>query len=288
MKHNRFFLLLATAALMAVFQASAFADQTAQDIVTEFNAMNGGYGYQFNPGTAASYTYSSTGTGEIRLFQVAGTQMADVSAYTSNTAGTNYFQTFCVEPSRQFGSGGTSGFLDYANNTTSTFMNGDTGLSTTLTLGAAYLYKQFATGNLNYDYVGSNRAYDAAVLQDAIWYLIGNSAEMKVTTSTNNKYLQMLDGMSGYTWSAAYDPGQSYMGLMDDYRVFVMQTPLSITVNPSGGMGIMSMPFYTQDVLYVAKPDSSDTPEPASILLWTLGGLGAAGMAYRKRRNSTK
>ena len=287
MRHNRFFLLLATAALMAVFQVSAFADQTAQTIVTEFNAMNGGYGYQFNAATSASYTYSNSGTGEIRLFQ-AGTQMADVSAYTSNTAGTNYFQTFCVEPSRQFVSGGTSGFLNYANNTTSTFTNGDTGLRTTLTLGAAYLYKQFATGNLNYDYVGSNHAYDAAVLQDAIWFLIGNSSEMKVTTSSNNKYLQMLNGMSGYTWSAAYDPGQSYMGLMDDYRVFVMQTPLSSTVNPGSGMGTMSLPFYTQDVLYIAKPGGSAVPEPASILLWTLGGLGAAGMAYRKRRNSAK
>ena len=273
---------------MAVFQASAFADQTAQDIVDEFNAMNGGYGYQFNATSSGNY---NNGTGEVRLFKEAtAVDMADISAYASSTAGSSYFQTFCVFPSEQFRGEITSGFLDYAGNKTSTHVNDNTGLRTTLTLGAAYLYKQFATGQLAYNYtLGSGRANDAALLQDAIWHLIGNTADMKVSTVSNNKYLTMLDNMTGYNWWADYDPGQSYMGLMDDYRVFVMQTPTSSSVTPVGGMGVMTIPLYTQDVLYLAKVGSgTDTPEPAGILLWTLGSLGAAGMAYRKRRNSVK
>jgi PEP-CTERM motif. len=267
----------------------AFSDTTATTIYNTFNAMNSGQGYLFNSNTDSSYTYNTTGTGEARLFN-RGSDMADTSAYAATTSGANYFQTFCVEPTRILDPNDVNaGKLNYANNRTSTVRNGLTNESTVLTLGAAYLYKEFAAGTLTgYNYTGANHARDAALLQDAIWYLTGHTSYLAVTTNvstiwTENKFLATLNTIGGYNWSEIYDPGQSYTGLMNDYRVFIMQNTTEVA--NSGGMGILSTTIYRQDVLYVAKGGGgSDVPEPASILLWTLGSLGAAGVAYRKRR----
>jgi len=86
---------------------------------------------------------------------------------------------------------------------------------------------------------------------------------------------------------ADYDPAGDYSDLMGDAKVFVMRnnfdSPIT-TRGPTDPNGAIR-----QDVLYVVRDGgSADAPEPASILLWTLGSLGAAGAAYRKRRMNRK
>jgi len=306
--------------MMAAFQVSVFADQATQDIVNEFNAMNPklvmgqfvGQGYLFKSETNTGlYTKRTTvpGTSDVRLvgeqrLNNSGTDTPDLSGYkigttANNGTGDNFnFQTFCVAPAKYlYEEETTAGILNYNNNMTQT----QGGKVRALTLGAAYLYMKFADGSLfGYQYTYSTARADSAVLlQDAIWYLLDLKESMvnQSTNMTNNIFLQQLTaeklltaGDSQLKWTDIYDPASNYGGLMEDAKVFVMQN--SFENSPSGGeMGIRSggSVEMRQDVMYVVRTGgSSDVPEPASILLWTLGSLGAAGMAYRKRRNSVK
>jgi len=129
--------------------------------------------------------------------------MPDLSAYTSKTsgydslAGGDYFQTFCVNAYQSFyPNERTTGKLNYdaASGTTSTFVP-----NICLKVGVDYLYKEFAAGTLagyNYDY-GTNRINTAVELQDAIWFLMGFDAEMKVTNAatawTTNTFLRDVE-----------------------------------------------------------------------------------------------
>ena len=56
-------------------------------------------------------------------------------------------------------------------------------------------------------------------------------------------------------------------------------TPLSVTFNSSGFRGI-----YFDNVLFTFASSSVAVPEPASIAIWSLFGLGLAGYIYRRRR----
>lgn len=83
---------------------------------------------------------------------------------------------------------------DAASGTTSTFVP-----NICLKVGVDYLYKEFAAGTLagyNYDY-GTNRINTAVELQDAIWFLMGFDAEMKVTNAatawTTNTFLRDVE-----------------------------------------------------------------------------------------------
>ena len=276
------------------------ADSTTQGIVDDFTAMNNGKGYLFQSMTytagSNAFFHGIHGTGENRLVN-RGTDIPDLSAYTSKTsgydslAGGSYFQTFCVNAYQSFYPGeNTSGKLNFnsTNGTTSTFVP-----QINLKMGVAYLYKEFAAGNLagyNYNY-GTNRIDSAVEIQDAIWFLMGFDSEMKVTNAatawTSNTFLMMLNGMTGYDqafWMADYDPAGDYSDLMGDAKVFIMRNNFDsniMTRSPNGNV--------RQDVLYVtldgeSSGDPSGAPEPASLLLWMLGSLGAAGAAYRKRR----
>ena len=77
------------------------------------------------------------------------------------------FETFCVESTVTFNPGET---YNYTLSTT-----GVDSVGQALTEGAAYLYYEFATGNLSkYTYTpGSGRSTTADQLQAAIWYLMG-------------------------------------------------------------------------------------------------------------------
>lgn len=285
MRHHRFFTLLAVG-LLALFPVSAFADLATQQIVTNFNSMNNGKGYLFQSTT--SNNYFGQFSGENRLVNQ-GTDTPDLSGYSigvtaNNGTGTNfYFQTFCVEPERTlYENEVTSGKLNY---------NESAGTSTTsygnsLKLGVAYLYMKFADGSLSgYNYtLGTSRANSAVLLQDAIWFLMGKTDNLIVSTTnwTTNAFLQQLYNLNSDVnyWLAAYDPSSNYGGLMEDAKVYVVQTSFDSLLR--------SPELVRQDVLYVTRTGGGDVPEPASILLWTLGSLGAAGAAYRKRRKATK
>ena len=287
--------LLSAVLSLIVFSGTALADLSTQQIVDDFNAMNNLQGYLFRAmaignGSLASYGLNS---GEIRLQNTTDSvtgQTPDLSAYdavfartANNGSGINFsFQTFCVAPEWSIISDDPlKGRLNYESDQTRTY-NGNS-----LTVGVAWLYKEFAAGSLDgyyYDNIDpvNNRVNSAVMLQDAIWFLLGKTGNMFVSTGwTDNDFLQLLLSQPDYDqafWLATYNPANNYSGLMEDAKVFVVN--VNNTANPAN---------VRQDVLYVVH-DGGGTlvPEPATLLLWTLGCIGGMGVAYHNHRKSNK
>lgn len=236
-----------------------FVNEQAQNAVSLFNSLNDGRGY---------YYTVSPADGTWGMTTVQGSGQADLSAYSPLVSGENFAKTFCVEP--LIGTGARHyGQLNYDGSSTSTTSGNQ------LTLGAAYLYANFALGELsgyNYDTPSYNGSME---LQGAIQYLIG--ADFNENWRSNS-FLADLLGVNSDTsyWTQVYDPGQYYDEL-GDYSVFVMNNSDEYGTN-------------TQDFLFlVAHEEESSggatTPEPASILIFGTGlaGLGLARRFRRKR-----
>jgi hypothetical protein len=96
-------------------------------------------------------------------------------------AGHAYFQTFCIEFTEEFSPGG-----QYSVSTSDHALYGHVGGSpgVPITIGTAWLYSHFASGalagpngfNAGYDYTyGANRSASAGALQQAIWWLQGET-----------------------------------------------------------------------------------------------------------------
>ena len=255
MKTTRFFFLM-TILLLATFALTglAKADMNAQAIVDQYNSASGGTRMQFSYGS--NY--------ELVLSQRSGYGFADTSAYADGiTGGSNYYTSFCVEPSQGVATY-MSATLNYANNKSTT----SSGHS--LSVGAAYLYSQYAAGTLGgYSYANTSaRSTSNSNLRDAIRGLMGISSFN--WSSTFASQLLAINSDKSF-WTQTYDPNQ-YYDVIGDYSVFVMTC-----YNSSGSAG--------QDFLYVAKAtSSSDTPEPASVLLWGLGSLGFLAARRAKKR----
>ncbi|MDR1493766.1 MAG: PEP-CTERM sorting domain-containing protein [Planctomycetaceae bacterium] len=167
------------------------------------------------------------------------------------------FATFCVEPTNASLSNGLSynATLSYdaATHRTANSVN------QVLKNGAAWLYTQFATTTT------FNSSYNVTTFSNAIQILNGQA----VWNSTNIYVQAFLNaGFSQAQAIADYAVGNSvYTG---DYSVYVVQ----LTRNGAD----------SQDLLYVARTPTLSTPEPTTILLWSLGSLGALGISYLKRR----
>jgi hypothetical protein len=121
------------------------------------------------------------------------------------------FQTFCVQTQVDF-SPASSGYNNHTPYNFSTslasvdYVNGVTKSTDVnqLTVGAAWLYEQFATGGLmnNYGYAssGSARTTDAGLLQAALWALEGGqtySGYANPTTANNIFYADALTQFKG-------------------------------------------------------------------------------------------
>jgi len=301
MRHNRFLLCALSVVMLAVSSTLSFAD--VSDIVTNFNSKNGGKGFLFRAvidksGSSGYFKDHSPGvsTGEFRLYNE-GTASIDLSGYsglTSYNGGANinasYFQTFCVDPGLEMSFGvENSGLLNYGGRNVAPFGDGTTRtkMGARLNLGVAYLYKEFAAGTLRgYEYTyGDTRIDTAVILQDTIWLLMGRQDKMVNSANANwstNDFLQELlrvNNSQSYWVNSIYDLNATY-GFMDDYKVFVMNVTTSMIMQLSGDSTSLQ-----QDVLYVIRDGGGNgVPEPASLLLWTLGSIGVAGVAYRKRR----
>ena len=285
-RHDFFSPSLFGVLILITFSGTAVADLSTQQLVDDFNTMNNPNGYLFRTYITNDFYNSQIGSGEMRLRNYADPltgRTPDLSAYqigntASNGSGADFnFQTFCVTPEVLMGfTTLLNGKLNYESDQTRTSN------SKALTLGVAWLYKEFAAGTLtgyNYNY-GANRVASALLLQDAIWFLMGvNPTYMDNagTDWTNNIFLQSLVNMPGYDWTATYDPASNYGGLMGDSKVFVLN------VRDADNSSVVR-----QDALYVVRYGDSSVPEPASLLLWALGSMGAFGVAYHQRRKNSK
>lgn len=119
------------------------------------------------------------------------------------------FETFCVQSTVDIYSG-----VPYSYSTGSS-----TSASTpqALTAGAAFLYYEFAKGNLTtYNYLnsssGPSRAYDAGQLQAAIWYLMGGQLgyygyTTAASLSNDSFYELALNQFGGYAGAIAANGG---------------------------------------------------------------------------------
>lgn len=258
MKTKFFYHAIAFLLVAAAVTNRASADMDAQAIVDAFNSASGGTQMLFN----YSYNY------EVNVAQRSGYEFADTSAYAAGVTGSsNYYRTFCVEPTvgaySQMGA-----TLNYADNKSTT----SSGYS--LSVGAAYLYSQFAAGTLDgYNYANTSaRSTSSSNLLTAIRGLMGIN-----TLSWTNVFASHLLTINNDKsfWTQSYDPNQFY-DVIGDYSVFVMNCYSSTGANG-------------QDFLYVASAkNGSDTPEPASVILWTLGSIGAFGAARKARKRREK
>ena len=287
------------------FSGLASADNSASAIVRAFNGLNGGKGFYFEPIHSVYHlldTKDHTISGEIyalNWYEIDNQRMSEfpnVDAYRADspfkTTGVQqvekkgkfetvkyeslYYSTFCIAPTTDimmhaFG----VAKLSYVENTTEGGMMSITSEGRALTLGAATLYARFANGTLdNYHYDNGTpadieaRSQDAVALRDAIRYFMGVGT---IDTLTNKFYLDLIVENSTLTdWMVTYDPGKYYKEI-GDFSVFVMN--------------VWQGPEPVQDLLYVAPSVSTPiVPEPATLLLWSIGAIGAAGVAYRKRR----
>jgi hypothetical protein len=282
---KQFWIPITAVVMLAVASASAFADLTAAQIVSHFNSQNGNTGLNF------TYTANTTGyTGSLFYhgpFTSTG-QQVDISGYTPyyvsvaarggvNGSGQNYFMSLCVEPNvtNTAPSSGTAR-LNYNASTGQT----QTSSGVYLSVGGAFLYRLFAQGILNEN---ANQELAKAI------HLLNSAAQGTdvITGSTNVFLLNLLNYNSSNRsfWTQNYSALTDYSSLvrnntgtivgMGEYYVYVLTTNNGATF---------------QDSLYIANRTTynddgfNDVPEPATLLIWSLGGMGLVGSWVRKRR----
>lgn len=177
--------------------------------------------------------------------------LGNYASTTLDQAGyTNSFQTFCLERNEYIWNGITYDF--------------DIGLAAVqggvggprpdpISVGTAYLYQQFATGQLaGYNYTpGAGRSASAGLLQNAIWAL---EQELSAPIAGSNAFWDLVVGKFGSVVGARADASAGY-------GVRVMNLHACVT------------PTYQSQLVLV--------PVPAAALLGFIG-LGYAGMKLRK------
>lgn len=279
-------LVLIAVALTFANSNLVFADLTPNEIVAQFNGLEGGAGWSFNT------TLNATLGNSERLFSTTAGAVNGrtplLSAYTSGAYGTSpniaAFYTLCANPDLTIPYNTVTGYakLNYNAATGATRnVSGDA-----LTVGAAWLYSQYAQGTLaGFRYTsqgnipGSNRYADAQLLHTTINLLMtGTAAQVNAAASTN-KFVQALlqANSSAAYWTGTYNANQRYQEI-GDFTVLVM----NLTSGPNG------TGTQYQDMLYVARAgygtDPGGVPEPATLMLWTLGSLGVVGLGYCRKR----
>ena len=271
-----------------VVQADKIADTNlgAQKIKDAFNAINNEKGYYFLEYAPIRNDNFNNAYGVSELCYYNGGEV-DLSAYSGNI-----WMTFCSQPDvpsyySAYGTGEYySGKLSYGSNSTFNTANNPQ-KSHSLSVGSAYLYTQYIVGDLS-------QQFTDVEVGDALRYLMGYRGGgtgdpdlgLKIngwTNTENNKvlyYLLSINSSKEY-WTSTYDPN-SYYTEIGNYSVFV----LNVLAQPGNR--------YTQDLLYLANaadPYNEGTggvPEPATVLLWTLGGMGLAGSSWARQRRGKK
>jgi hypothetical protein len=172
------------------------------------------------------------------------------------------FQTFCVEGSEYV----YSNTAFDATTSQSTHAEGHT-----LTVGAAWLYTQFASGQLaGYNY-GAGRTTTAADLQRTIWWLMGTEGySQTLAAAPANVYTTLVMGtFTGDTLFIA-NAGQ--------YGVAVMR------LWADGDIGRELSGNRRQDQLILTGPVGNSIPTPDGGFTLALLGISLTGLAAFRRR----
>ena len=148
--------------------------------------------YEANPG--GEFTLMPGGGLEVYLNNYDPLAKGESIAFSDGTTTTATFQTFCVEAT-----GGEYILLNHQfiaalnTNAVAGGTGNPLGPGDPISVGTAYLYYQFAKGNLSgYNYTGgtSARLADAAELQQAIWYLEG-----EIPDPGSNSFMTLVNGL---------------------------------------------------------------------------------------------
>ena len=278
MQQTKQYLILTLAILMVtICGVSTFAEYSSQTISKEFAGMNGGRGYIFDT--------SLPGNLPMQGFDL-----------VANPIGLDVYYNHRFW-SIDLSAGGTCDGIYWGKLSPYPFTDTYSGYSQTnegvyLTLGAAYLYKQYATGAFPnaftdpYDWRDISDAIRAAMRivvlhpDPAIMYYYWNlewednpyTAALLAENDDKTYWLQQYDS----TWR--YDE-------IGDYCVYVL--------NFDAASSTYSIP--KGDWLYIAEGTvfrndggGGGVPEPATLLLWTLGSMGLAGTSWARKRRMKK
>jgi hypothetical protein len=156
--------LFAAMSVILMYNTGSYSSSFMDGVVGgEFRGVEGG-----TPGLDSiinwsAYASSTKGT--------VGSADSASQGYSTSLNGQQYFQTFCIESTVYYNPG-----TSY-----SVAISQQSGDGTAITIGTAWLYSQFVAGTLsgyNYTY-GSDRTASATLLQEAIWWLQGQTWGVK-------------------------------------------------------------------------------------------------------------
>jgi hypothetical protein len=236
-----------TGAALAILSAGLGATASADTVKLYLNGNSDyisqlhGYGGEFTAVTGAYSTTSNTTTvaNLEKLGYVANTITAASTTYGNTETG---FDTFCLQENVSF------------NTNTQYYYSLSNSLPPALTVGAAWLYYEFATGNLSsFAYTGGSAAADAAELQNAIWYLQSETPYNQYFgngTITTDPYLILAETEFGnsLTKAEAADTLGGYgvevmnLNTQSNGQGTAVQDQLILTGTPAGNTGGKSVP----------------------------------------------
>jgi hypothetical protein len=263
---------LATGAALAILSAGLAATTATASADTVSLYLNGnsdyisqlkGYGGEFTAvtGNYSTSSVATTTTNLEKLGYTANTITGPSTTYGNTEEG---FDTFCLQESTYFKPGTQYYYTESAS------------LPPALTVGVAWLYYEFATGKLSsFAYTGGNAATDAAELQDAIWYLQGETPYNQYYgngTITSDPYLILAENEFSNSLTKA-EAADSLGG----YGVEVMNLNTQ-----SNGLGTA---IQDQLILTGTPPNNGGgTPVPDGGITLCLLGSAFGGLAFLRRK----
>jgi hypothetical protein len=224
--------------------------------------------------------YPGNGGGEFTAY----TTQNYLNNYSSSAIVNGGFETFCLETGVDF-TPGTTYYYTLGNITQPYPASSSAGSGLALTTGAAYLYYEFATGQLvgfNYNQ-GSARQADANLLQAALWALQGGQTYGSYVVpnySLNNDpfYNAALDALGGLAGATNAYTGTSVQviqmwananntGAAQNQLVLTGNITPNISSVPDGGMtaGLLGMSLFGMGLIRIRHRKSTLKHELARV-----------------------